>query len=122
MRALIRDYIDAYNRFDVEGMLACVHPEVQFKNVSGGEITAEADGIDALRRMAEQSKALFLERRQIVSAVESGDGKAVVSITFRAVLADDLPNGMKRGQELRLTGRSEFHFEAGKIRRIFDIS
>jgi ketosteroid isomerase-like protein len=122
MRALIQDYIDAYNRFDVDGMLACVHPEIQFKNVSNGVVTAEADGIEALRRMAEQSKTLFSERNQTVLAFESGNGQVAVSVAFRAVPVVDLPGGMKRGQELKLTGRTEFRFKAGKIRRITDIS
>jgi len=122
MRALIQDYIDAYNRFDVDGMLACVHPEIQFKNVSNGVVTAEADGIEALRWMAEQSKTLFSERNQTVLAFESGNGQVAVSVAFRAVSVVNLPGGMKRGQELNLTGRTEFHFEAGKIRRITDIS
>ncbi len=122
MRALIQDYINAYNRFDVDGMLACVHPEIQFKNVSNGVVTAEADGVEALRWMAEQSKLLFSERNQTVLAFESGNGQAAVSVAFRGVPVVDLPGGMKRGQELNLTGRTEFHFKAGKIRRITDIS
>ena len=30
MRALIDRYIDAYNRLDVDGMLATLHPQVTF--------------------------------------------------------------------------------------------
>jgi ketosteroid isomerase-like protein len=122
MRDLIQQYIDAYNCFDVEGMLATVHPEVEFRNVSKGEVTAAAMGIDALRSLAEESKMLFSEREQTVSAFDSGDDCANASVGFRAMLACDLPNGMKKGQELRLTGRSEFRFRDGMIFQITDIS
>lgn len=41
-RIEIRNYITAYNEFDVDRMAALVYPEVIFKNVSGGEVNAEA--------------------------------------------------------------------------------
>lgn len=63
-KILILRYIDAYNSFDVDPMLSSFHPEIIFKNLSAGEITAEAVGIDQFRQMAEQSKTLFSNRRQ----------------------------------------------------------
>ena len=45
-KAVIEGYIAAYNSFDVEAMLAFIHPEVVFKNVAKGEVTATATGID----------------------------------------------------------------------------
>ncbi len=41
-RALIDRYLDAYNDFDVDGMMATVHPAVEFEDVSGGEVNASA--------------------------------------------------------------------------------
>ena len=46
---------------------------------------------------------------------------AVVAIAFRAVVAVDLPNGLKKGQVLNLSGRSEFEFQDGAISKITDI-
>jgi hypothetical protein len=37
-------------------------------------------------------------------------------------LASDLPNGMKAGEALHLSWRSEFTFRDGKIYRIIDVS
>lgn len=122
MKALLERYLEAYNAFDVEGMLALVDPKVEFKNVSGGTVTAEARGIEALRRLAEQSKALFESRRQTMTAFEGRDDEAEMSVVFEAVLATDLPNGMRQGQQLNLVGRSEFSFRGGKILRIVDLS
>jgi hypothetical protein len=66
-RSLIESYLNAYNTFDIDGMIAVIHPGIEFKNISGGEVNAESSGIDALRQMAEQSKGLFSSRRQTIS-------------------------------------------------------
>ena len=122
MKALVEKYLDAYNSFDIERMLALVHPSVEFKNVANGAVNAQATGIDAFRQLAEQSKTLFSIRKQTMTSFQgSGDG-AVITVTFRAVLAVDLPSGMRQGQELNISGRSEFTFRDGNIVRIIDVS
>lgn len=47
-----------------------------------------------------------------------------MEIPFRAhvSLASDLSSGMKAGNTLELTGRSEFEFRDGKIFRLTDYS
>ncbi|MBU1235438.1 MAG: nuclear transport factor 2 family protein [Gammaproteobacteria bacterium] len=122
MRALVEKYIDAYNRMDVAAMLLVVHPDVEFRNISGGSVNASAKGIAELRALAEQSLPLFSERHQDVLSFNSTETQAVASIGFRAVIAHDLPNGLKKGQVLKLTGRSEFEFCNGAISKITDIS
>jgi hypothetical protein len=122
MRALINRYIDAYNHFDVDGMLSTLHPEIAFKNMVSGEITASTIGIEAFRSLAEQSVTLFSRREQRITAVDVREDGATVSLDFRAVLAMDLPHDLKQGQELRLTGSSEFHFRDGLVDRLSDVS
>ncbi len=53
MRTLVDRYIDAYNRMDIPAMLLTVHPDVEFKNISGDGINASANDIPniAIRRM-----------------------------------------------------------------------
>jgi hypothetical protein len=122
MRALISRYIDAYNQFDVDGMLGTLHPEIEFKNMVSGEITASTIGIQAFRSLAEQSVTLFSRREQRITALDVREDGATVSLDFRAVLAVDLPHDLKQGQELRLTGSSEFHFRDGLVDRLSDVS
>lgn len=121
-RSLIDRYLVAYNAFDIDGMMATIHRDVQFKNVSGGEVNATASGADEFRQLAEQSKGLFSAREQTVRAFESDGDRAVVEVGYEAVLAADLPNGMKAGETLRLDGRSEFVFRDGRIYRLADYS
>ena len=48
--------------------------------------------------------------------------RPIIEVAYEGVLASDLPNGMKAGETLRLSGRSEFTFRDGKIYRITDAS
>lgn len=121
-RALGERYLDAYNRFDVDGMMATVHQDVVFENISAGEVNATANGAEALREMAEQAKALFSSRCQTMKTFEADAEGAVITVAYEGVLACDLPNGMKAGETLRLEGRSAFAFRDGLIARIVDES
>jgi ketosteroid isomerase-like protein len=121
-RALLERYLDAYNSFDIERMMELIHQDIEFKNVSGGEVNASASGKTEFRELAEQSKRLFSSRKQTVTKFNlDGDG-ASLEIDYVGVLAANLPNGMKAGETLQLTGRSEFDFRDGKIYRITDHS
>ncbi|MDD2853295.1 MAG: nuclear transport factor 2 family protein [Desulfuromonadaceae bacterium] len=122
MKTLIQRYIEAYNRMNVDELLATVHPDVAFTNVSGGVVNASTTGISELRALALQSLSLFSERQQIIESFQCEGPKALVSVAFRAVVANDLPNGLKSGQVLNLSGRSEFEFRDGAIYKITDIS
>ena len=121
-RALIDRYLDAYNSFDVDAMMTTLHPEVEFENVSEGQVNAAASGASEFRQMAEQAKTLFTARRQIVTAFDDDGDGASIAVAYEGVLALDLPNGMRAGQRLKLDGRSEFAFKDGRISRIVDYS
>ena len=121
-KTIIQSYIAAYNSFDIDGMVALVHPEVVFKNIAGGEVNAEAVGVDQFRQLALQSKALFSSRQQKATDFRFTGDTATIDIAYEGVLAVDLPNGLKAGDVLRLNGRSEFEFKDGKIHKITDFS
>jgi ketosteroid isomerase-like protein len=121
-RSLIERYLDAYNAFDIDIMISTLHPDIEFRNVSSGQVNATAFGADEIRELAEQSKGMFSMRKQTITSFETKDDQAFVGIDYKGVLAMDLPNGMKAGEILQLTGRSEFTFRDGKIYRILDIS
>ena len=121
-RTLIEQFIDAYNRFDVDGMLALLTPDVLFENVSDGQVTAATSGVDEFRQLAEQSKALFSERKQTLMALEFRPASVLASITWRGAFAIDVPNGPMAGTVIELEGESEFEFAGERINRIVDRS
>ncbi|MCC7053219.1 MAG: nuclear transport factor 2 family protein [Gemmatimonadaceae bacterium] len=121
-RDLIARFVAAYNRFDVNGMLALVADDVRFENLSAGVVTASASGAAEFRALAEQATALFREREQRVTGVVFRDGVAVAAIAYRGVLAVDVPGGPPAGTVLELTGESEFGFTGARIGRLTDRS
>lgn len=119
---IIQRYLEAYNQFDVEGMLKDVAENIIFENISNGVTTLKTEGIEALRKQAVQATHFFSERQQnIVSIVHEAD-KSIVEIDYSAVLAMDFPNGLQKGQKLNLKGKSIFQFLGNKIVAITDIS
>ncbi len=121
-RVLIEYYIDAYNSFDIKRMIAAFHPDIEFKNVSGGEVSAIASGIEQFRVLAEQSEKMFSSRQQTIKTFAAAGDRASTEIDYAGVLAVDLPNGMKAGETLQLTGHSDFIFQDQKIYRLTDYS
>ncbi|QNH62661.1 nuclear transport factor 2 family protein [Hymenobacter sediminicola] len=121
-KKLVIDYIEAYNRFDVAGMLAPLHDEVIFRNVTGGEVSLTIHGKAEFQVQAEQARQYFSQREQRVTNWQITDNHVEVLIDYSAVAAIDLPNGLKAGDTLQLQGKSVFLFSAGKISAIDDIS
>ena len=121
-RQLVDRYIAAYNAFDIDGMMALVHTDIEFSNISGGTVTASASGIDRFRQLAEQTKTIFVSRRQTMTHFSSDGDRCVVQVSFEGVLAVDLPDGRMAGDTLSLAGRSEMSFRDGRIISLTDIS
>jgi steroid delta-isomerase-like uncharacterized protein len=122
-RDLIERYIDSYNAFDVDGMIETLHPDVEFTNVSGEEVSAAASGTEEFRAMAEKAAQIFASREQTITSMEAEEGGAItIEVTYEGTLAQDLPGGIEAGQEVELEGRSTFDFDDGKIARIVDHS
>lgn len=129
-RQRVKDYIRAYNAFDIDGMTAQLHPDVVFQNLANGAVTHETHGLPAFRTQAAAAAGLFAKRVQtIVSMTEVAAQDTPeqmpglrVGISYLAVLAQDLPNGLTAGATISLTGESEFGFRDGRICRIVDRS
>ena len=121
-KQLVEAYIEAYNRFDVAGMLAPLHEDVVFRNVSGGEVTLTTTGKAAFRQQAEQATRYFSQRKQRVTDWQVSGPRVEVAIDYSAVAAIELPNGLQPGDALQLQGRSVFEIEDGQIISIEDLS
>jgi len=121
-RSLVERYLAAYNAFDIDGMMELIHPNIEFKNVSGGEVNATALDVIKYRQLAEKSKELFRSRKQTILKFQSNADEASIEVAYEGVLASDLPSGMKAGETLHLNGQSVFTFHDGMIYRIKDAS
>ena len=118
----IETYIEAYNRMDVDDMLACLADDVVFRNLAGGAVTAEVTSKRGFEALARQGVAAFRSRRQVVTASITVADTTLAEIDYEAVVAADLPNGWKAGEQLSFAGASLFELKHGKIARIVDQS
>jgi ketosteroid isomerase-like protein len=121
-KQLVEAYIEAYNRFDVAGMLLPLHEDVVFRNVSNGEVNLTTTGKAAFQQQAEQATQYFSQREQSVTNWMTSTHRVEVAIDYSAVAAIEFPNGLKSGDTLRMQGKSVFRFADGKIISIEDIS
>jgi hypothetical protein len=119
---IINYYINAYNNFDVNGMVANMDPSIKFENISYGAVNMTLNGLPAFIEQAEQANAIFISRQQTIKNFKHTANQTEIDIAYYAVLAIDLPNGMKKGDELNLTGKSIFKFLGDKITELTDIS
>lgn len=120
--AIIENYLDGYNRFDINQMLAHCDEQVVFENITDGEVNMSLSGLPAFQSQAEKAKAYFSIRNQKATSYKHESDRTEVQIDYYAVAAMDFPNGLRKGDELRLQGKSVFQFADGKIIRITDLS
>lgn len=122
IKIIIDQYIKAYNEFDIDGMLKNVHPDVEFKNIAGGEINVHIQGLDNLKKQAKDSTKLLKKREMHITEQKINGDSVENKIDFKAVLNVDIPDGPKAGELVKFKGESRFKFKGDKIISIEDIS
>lgn len=121
-KQIISNYIEGYNRFDVSKMVKDFSDDIVFENIQNNEVSLTLHGIEEFRAQAEAATRYFSEREQKIKSFRHDNDRTEVEIAYFGILAEDLPNGMKKGQELNLNGKSVFEFRKDKIIRLTDIS
>ncbi|MEO6178103.1 MAG: nuclear transport factor 2 family protein [Flavobacterium circumlabens] len=119
---IIENYIAGYNQFDIDKMMADFDDKIVFENIQNAEVNMNLSGLKEFRNQAEEAKKYFSEREQTITLFSHSENQSEIDIDYRAVLAMDFPNGMQKGQELNLKGKSVFEFSNNKIIRLADIS
>lgn len=119
---IILNYVQGYNNFNVSKMVADFSDEITFENIQNGQTSMTLIGIEEFKLQAETAKNYFSERQQKIKSFRHEEDKTEIEIEYFGVLAVDFPNGMKKGQELNLNGKSIFVFKDKKIIKLTDIS
>jgi steroid delta-isomerase-like uncharacterized protein len=108
--SIVRDFEKAFNRQDVDGLLACFRPGATYVDTFFGAHT----GAD-LRPMFER---MFREGREyswVMDAVVETPTAAAAEWTFGYVASEAVPRSA--GRRVRFRGMSLFELEAGRIAR-----
>ncbi len=120
---IIENYINAYNSSDVERMVENLALTIRFTNTANDEVTLAIEGLEAFKGQAMQAIGLFSQRKQTIKSMKHTGNATEIVVDYRATLAKDLPNGLKKGDELCLSGRSIFIFnERNQVEELKDIS
>jgi hypothetical protein len=119
---IVKNYIEGYNQFNSDKMFVDFDEHVVFENIQNAELNMSLMGLKALRDQAEQAKRYFTTRRQTITSFKHSGDETEIEIDYFAILAIQLPNGLKKGDELNLKGKSIFKFLNNKIIKLTDIS
>ncbi|RYJ39357.1 SnoaL_2 domain containing protein [Flavobacterium anhuiense] len=119
---IIQNYIEGYNQFDIDKMIADFDESVIFENIQNGEINLTLNGIKEFSAQAEKGKEYFSARKQTITSFIQDEITAIIDIDYYAILAVDFPNGLKAGQGLNMKGKSIFQFLDDKIIKLTDMS
>lgn len=122
MKEIVYQYFKAYSEFDVQKMGSFLHDDVEFKNISNGEVTLALNGKTAFIKQAKHAVNLFEKREIMVKSFTFEDEFLDVKLDFMGILAVDVPEDHKKGDKIEMEGRSRLKFSSDKIISIEDIN
>lgn len=105
---LIEQYFDAFNRHDIEDVMACFHSDI----VVVGDASARIEGYDAVRLHYEREFAAVPDGRCDLRMNVGNDGRGVAESLFHGTSRD--------GRPIRALGAEVIEFADGKIKEIRD--
>ena len=119
---IIKNYIEGYNQFNIDKMVNAFDDNIIFEKIQNDKTNMSLNGIVEFKLQAEQAIAYFSKREQKIKSFNHTEKTTEIEIDYEAVLGMDFPNGLKKGQQLNLIGKSVFEFEGNKIIKLTDIS
>ncbi|WP_428741036.1 nuclear transport factor 2 family protein [Tenacibaculum sp.] len=119
---LIKTYIEGYNSFDIDKMLSVLNKNIVFENHANNSLTLKLDGINQFKEQAEKIALFFSERKQEIEEIITKEEHYEVHLKYTATLKVDLSEELKKGNQLKLKGKSIFFFQNGTITKIEDYS
>ncbi len=112
---IVEDYIRRYNLIDLEGMLALFSEDVVFESISSATGIISVQGKEKFRLLATKTAEIFKVRRQTPVTMVLDRTTAAIESRYWSVLARDLPDGKKEGEEVQYRGASFFTLKDGLI-------
>jgi ketosteroid isomerase-like protein len=105
---LIKRYFDAFNRHDIEGVMACFHDQAVLLGPNGKRLVGRAE----VRRSYETEFALFPDAHCELRLCTGNSGKGVAESYF---------TGTRSGQtRIEAVGAEVMEIQGGKIKEIRD--
>lgn len=109
-RQVVERFLEAFNRHDVEAMLALAHPEVQWLSVDGDKISVETAGQAALR---DSMKSYFTSLPSARSTFES------ILVAGPYVTVVERARWQGKSGERTQAALAVYEVREGKVRRVW---
>jgi steroid delta-isomerase-like uncharacterized protein len=109
--SIVREFEKAFNRQDVEGLVACFTPDGRYVDTFFGAHTASA----ALRAMFERMFREGRDYRWVMDVVVESGATAAAEWTFGYVVTEAVPRS--GGRRVGFRGMSVFELEGGRVAR-----
>ena len=106
---LIRRYFEAFNKHDLEGVIACLHPEPVVVDSEG----RRHEGVDAVRQLYRFQFSLAADGRCDLRSLVGHDGRGMAESLFHGTLDRD-------GDGIKALGAEVFEFADERIKEIRD--
>lgn len=120
--AVVRAYVDCYNRNDIEGMLACCADDIVFETITNPGGSIRLKGKDEMREIIEATTRAFRERRHEVIAIIVDGERAAAETVFSGVAAAQLGHQVRAGEHISIRGATIFELRDSRLARICDYS
>ncbi len=119
---IIRDYVTAYNNFDIEGMVKNLRNDVEFINEYRGDVTMTTNTIEEFKGQAEHAKNYFQFREIKITDLAERDNTVTISTEFSAgMIVEKKPGYPAKIQNVEMKGTTIFYFEDDTITKMRDI-
>ena len=109
--SVVRDFEKAFNRQDVDALLACFTERASYRDNFYGDHA----GKDSLRSMFQRMFREGHDYAWSMDAVVESPAAACAEWTFSYVVSEAVPRSA--GRKIRFTGMSVFELEGGRIAR-----
>ncbi|MBN8828766.1 MAG: nuclear transport factor 2 family protein [Sphingobacteriia bacterium] len=113
---IINQYINAYNSFNIDGMLILFAENCIFETVTNSDKPVKVTGKNNLKELATTSAKYFEVREQIIRNYIISENKACIEVEFRGKLASEyslkIQGSNKNGGKVQLLGVSIFEFNS----------
>jgi len=121
MKEIVQKYINAYNNFDIEGMMSCMHTDCIFESRHNGELSFTTKGKHSFRQICSVAKNNYSFRKQIIEGFTSKGELLEVKFYFKGTLAIDLDEMGKKGEKIAFETKSIFEFKNGLIYKLINL-
>ena len=113
-KAIIEDYIQAYNNLEPEKMLEHLHDEIVYTNSFLDSVDTHTHGKLAFKKQAESIISDFVVRRMTIVGWTFSSAKVAVDIEYDVILSSAEAIILEE-QYVDMSGFIEFWFRGGKI-------